>query len=443
MASDGMRCSQAHNIVYSLAVLESGYAIPFPSRRRAVPEQDPIPPRRAARRRSPGEDDDVPPWANLPPVRPPRRDAPVRPGQDSFRDGTVRPEQAPRRDQQPFPGQVPPRREPRPQYEPPSAYDSGQRMAAGYRGQPASAPAPAPGPGSPLGPASPPSAPNPGNPAGRGPFQPPGPGYASDSAGLPDEAATFAADDDEVPSGRPRALGARASRALLRRRRRSLLMAAAAVVVIATVISVVLLNQGGGQAANISSDFITSFQPGELRSVPDACDIVPAATVQQYLPGQAARTASQPTNTVLTSGSACNWTVDHQPTYRILEVNLLAYAPNLLPAGNGSATSVATDAYDTQYQRFQTPPKDSVSGQATVTPLTGTGDAAFTAMQVFHVGGAVSDTATVVIRFRNVIVQAQLSGLVHANKGHYDPVSQAELSQGALAFAQAAYAALH
>lgn len=367
-----------------------------------MPEQDPIPPRRAARRHSPGGDDDVPPWANLPPVRPPR------------------PEQPARRDQQPFPGQAPPRREPRPQYEPRSAYGSGQRAGglAGYAPQPASVPAPAP-------------------------FQPPGPGYASDSAGLPDEAAAFASDDDEVPAGRPRALGARASRALLRKRRRSLLMAAAAVVVIATVVSVVLLNQGGGQAANISSDFITSFQPGELRSVPDACDIVPAATVQQYLPGQATRTASQPTNTVLTSGSACNWTVDHQPTYRILEVNLLAYAPNLLPAGNGSATSVATDAYDAQYQRFQTPPKDGVSSQATVTPLTGTADAAFTAMQVFHVGGAVSDTATVVIRFRNVIVQAQLSGLVHSNKGHYDPVSQSELSQGALAFAQAAYAALH
>ncbi len=413
----------------------------------------------------------MPPWANLPPVSQPRRDAGgrrdagARPGHGSFRDAPPRhdrsphPGQAPRRDQQPFPGQAPPRREPhppyeppsqyeppqyepQPPYEPPSAYDAGPRLAPGYRGQPAGPPTSPPVPASHSAPASqsaPASAPN----QGRGPFQPPGPGYAADSAGPADQAAAFAADDDEAPSGRPGALGARARRALLRRRRRSLVMIGAAVVVIATVVSVVLLNQGGGQAANISGDFITSFQPGELRNAPNACDVIPAATLQQYLPGQATRTASQPTNTVLTSGSACNWTVDHQPTYRILQVNVLAYAPNLLPAGNGSATSVAIDAYNTQYQRLQTPLKDGVTGQATVTPLTGTGDAAFTAMQVFHVGGAITDTATVVIRFRNVIVQAQLSGLVHSNKGHYDPVSQSELSQGAQAFAQAAYAALH
>ncbi len=75
--------------------------------------------------------------------------------------------------------------------------------------------------------------------------------------------------------------------------------------------------------------------------------------------------------------------------------------------------------------------------------LTGIGDGAFSAIQVFHVGGAVSDTATVVIRFHNVIVQAELSGLEHSNKGHYGPVNQSQLSQGALAFAQAAYASLH
>lgn len=393
-----------------------------------MPEQDPIPPRRAAGRHSPGEDDEVPPWANLPSVRPrrgaggpgnasqrgprpdgrhdaqPRRDPPARPAQDSFRDG---PDQQPpwRDQQQPHPG---------------------QQRAAGYLGGPASPPnRGGPVPGNPA-----PGNPVPGNPAGPA-------GYFSR------EPAAFTPDDVETPSPRPRALGSRASRALLRKRRRSLVMVGAAVVVIAAVISVVLLNQGGGQAANISGDFITSFQPGELRGVPNACAAIPAATVQQYLPGQVKEAAPQPINSNLGSGSACNWTLDHQPTYRLLEVNLLAYSPNGLPAGNGSATSAATDAYSQQYQNLQTPPKGTVGGQPSVQTLTGIGDGAFSAIQVFHVGGAVSDTATVVIRFHNVIVQAELSGLEHSNKGHYGPVNQSQLSQGALAFAQAAYASLH
>jgi hypothetical protein len=405
-----------------------------------VPEQDPIPPRRAARRHSPGEDDEVPPWANLPPVRPrrgaagsggaphrgprphrdpdgfrdapPRRDTPGRPVPDSFRDGPPRTNQGPRRDQQQFPGQAPPRREP---------------PSGGYF--------------SPAGPGT-------GGHQPPGPFGGPqegqggsGPGYVTRTDDYPDStAAAFAPDDDEMPSGGPRARSARARRTLLRKRRRSLLMIGAAVVVIAAVVSVVLLNQAGGQAANISSDFVTTFQAGELRSVPNACDVIPAATVQQYLPGQVKQAAPQPIDGNL--GSACNWTLDHQPTYRLLEVNMLAYAPNGLAVGNGSATSAATDAYNQQYQDLKTPPKGTPGGQATVTTLTGIGNAAFSAIQVFHVGGAVSDTATVVIRFHNVIVTAELSGLEHSNKGHYGPVNQSQLSQGALAFAQAAYTAL-
>lgn len=253
--------------------------------------------------------------------------------------------------------------------------------------------------------------------------------------------AAFVPDEDGEPSGGSRTLGARARRALLRKRRRSMMLAGGAVVVIAAVVAVVLMNQGSGQAANISSDFITTFQPGELTQVPNACDVIPSSTVQQYLPGQVKEAAPQPINGKF--GSACNWTLDHQPVYRLLEVSMLAYQPDGLAAGNGSATSAATDAYTQQYQDLQTPPKGSVGGRATVAPLSGVGNAGFSAMQVFHVGGAVSDTATVVIRFHNVIVQAELSGLDHSNKGHYGPVSQSELEAGALAFAQAAYASLH
>jgi hypothetical protein len=64
-------------------------------------------------------------------------------------------------------------------------------------------------------------------------------------------------------------------------------------------------------------------------------------------------------------------------------------------------------------------------------------------MQVFRVGGAISDEATVIIRFHNVIVTVKFSGLEHSNKGHYGPVDKSQLATGALAFAQAAYASLH
>jgi hypothetical protein len=64
-------------------------------------------------------------------------------------------------------------------------------------------------------------------------------------------------------------------------------------------------------------------------------------------------------------------------------------------------------------------------------------------MQVFRVGGAVSDQAMVVIRFHNVIVTVELSGLEHSNKGNYGPVDKPQLAAAALSFAQAAYASLH
>src|SRR5271169_2280646 len=73
MAGDGMMCSRAPQIVYSSAVLipvsPSAPLRTVPrSRRRAVPDQEF--PRPSARSYRPDRDDeDPPPWANLPPVR--------------------------------------------------------------------------------------------------------------------------------------------------------------------------------------------------------------------------------------------------------------------------------------------------------------------------------------------------------------------------------------
>src|SRR5690242_8430127 len=83
MVRDGMRCSRAPQIVYSSAVLTPVSRIaPLRTvprnRRRAVPEPEFPPPRRLARNYRPDHDDeDPPPWADLPPVRPARTSRPA------------------------------------------------------------------------------------------------------------------------------------------------------------------------------------------------------------------------------------------------------------------------------------------------------------------------------------------------------------------------------
>ena len=219
-------------------------------------------------------------------------------------------------------------------------------------------------------------------------------------------------------------------------------MAASLVVVAGTVIAVVLLTGGRpGPAAVTPGALITTFQPGELRQVPEACRAVPGATVQQYLPGKPKVASPLPVNGP--AGSACNWTIDKPPLYRLMELSLLAYAPNGLASGDGSATFAATDAYSLALQDLQSPPKHSPAPRATVTVLSGLGNQAFSALQVYRVGGAVTDVATVMVRYHNVVVSVTLNGLAHSNRGNYGPVSQSQLAAAAMAFAQAAEASLH
>src|SRR5256885_173734 len=83
MARDGMLSSRAPRIVYSSAVLTPVSRIaPLRTvprnRRRAVPEPEFPPPRRLARNYRPDhDDDDPPPWADLPSVRPARTPRPA------------------------------------------------------------------------------------------------------------------------------------------------------------------------------------------------------------------------------------------------------------------------------------------------------------------------------------------------------------------------------
>jgi len=249
--------------------------------------------------------------------------------------------------------------------------------------------------------------------------------------------ATPADGNEDVP--RP---GGRAMRAAARRRRRWLVLAAVPVAAAGVVIAVVLLLPSGpGPAAVTPGTLITTFQPGELRQVPSACGVVPTATVRQYLPGKVAQASPLPVNGA--AESACNWTVDSPPVYRLMELNLLAYAPNGLASGDGSATFAAIDSYDSTLQGIADPAKNSPDPRATVTPLPGFGNQASSAMQVFHAGGAITDVATVLVRYHNVVVTVTLDGLEHSNRGSYGPVSQSALSAAALAFARAAEASLH
>ena len=268
---------------------------------------------------------------------------------------------------------------------------------------------------------------------------------------LDDEAAAWAVPpeaDDEVPPGQSpgqsRGLGERAMQRLLRRRRRSWIMVGAVVAIVVVVLAVVFIGPGNSQTALIPNGLVTNFQPGELPQVPNACTVVPDGVVQQYLSGKVKEASPLPVNGQL--GSGCNWVVDQPPTYRLLELNLLAYKWNGLASGDGSATEAAIDAYAGQLQLIQHPGKKSYAPDGTVTFLPGLGNQAFSAIQVFKVSGAPTDVATVVVRYHNVIVSATMSGptaIEHTKKGTYDPASESQLSAAALAFAQAAVAALH
>jgi hypothetical protein len=377
-----------------------------------VSEQEFPPPRRSARPFRPDQDDEgPPPWASLPPVRSDPKTLTARPAGEVYPPASG-------------PGDRP--GVPRGRHGRPSAALAGRSEAP-------AGPAGSAGPGGPSGSRRPGAAP---------PARPREdelePSWAQWQASAPDG-------EDDLPSVRAReprgAQGGRALRAAARRRRRWLITGGAGAV-LAAVAGVVLLVSSHKPPATIDAGtLVTTFQPGELQQVPNACHVVPAATVQQYLPGKAK--VASPSSVSGAEGSACNWTIDQPPLYRLMELSLQAYAPSGLASGDGSATSAATDAYQLALQELRTPPRNSPSSRATVRELTGFGSAAFTAQQVFHVGGAVTDVATVVVRYRNVVVTVTLDGLAHSNRGNYGPVSPSQLAQAAMAFAQAAESSLH
>ena len=122
------------------------------------------------------------------------------------------------------------------------------------------------------------------------------------------------------------------------------LITAAVLVVIAGGVTAAVLLPGSPAPAPVTpGSLITTFQPGELQAVPNACQSIPAATVTRNLQGPAKVAA--PLQVGGSAQSVCDWTVDQPPVYRLLQLDLLAYAPNGLASGDGSATNAAIDAY--------------------------------------------------------------------------------------------------
>jgi hypothetical protein len=228
-----------------------------------------------------------------------------------------------------------------------------------------------------------------------------------------------------------RGLDSRGERRADRRKRRRLLIAAGSVLALVAAVLGYVMSHGPGAASLGFGGFVTQFLPGELQQVPNPCTAVPSATLGKYLPGklkQAAPPLNSGTNT------ECTWTLDAAPAYRVLQVKLDAYSPSGLASHDGSATFAAQDAYETLQKQFTAPGSKSGQPKAAITDLQGMpgGDqtSAFQATQVFNRGGATMDVASVLVRYRNVIITVVVDGLQQSSK-NYGPVSMSDLTAAA------------
>jgi hypothetical protein len=248
--------------------------------------------------------------------------------------------------------------------------------------------------------------------------------------------------DEAWPAERPaRSRGSRrAAAARARKSRRRLIVAGVVIVVGALAVLAILgkLPFQGTSAPPQNNGLVTTYQPGELRSVPNSCDAVSAATLSQYLPGKVAE-VSQALGT--SAQSQCTWTLDARPNFLVLTVTSQAYAPSLLASGDGSATFSAIDAYGLELQTLQNPPKKTKTPKAQIGGAVGLGSDAFTAFQVFHVGGNTTDEVTAVARDRNVLIIVTMQGQEHG--GGFGPVPDTTLRAAALAVAHEVLAGLH
>src|SRR5262249_47241576 len=176
--------------------------------------------------------------------------------------------------------------------------------------------------------------------------------------------------------------------------------------------------------------YVTTLQPGEFRGVPDACKVYAGADLRQLMRGQ-------PKNIQPQKGqeqSSCTYTVDAKPTFRVLTILVQAMRASLVGAGNGSATADAKYTFARQQQLLAKPPKNTAQPPATITPIRGLGDQAFSALQTFPTKAA-TEVVTLWARYRNVLITVTFQG--QAGNG-FGPVTAGELRSGALAVVRAA-----
>jgi hypothetical protein len=204
-------------------------------------------------------------------------------------------------------------------------------------------------------------------------------------------------------------------------------------VAVVLIVVAVVVKLNGHQPAPVSNDgFVTSFQRGEFKTVPNSCTAVTSTTLGQYLPGKRRMVAPRSLNG--SAQSLCNWTLDAPPMYRVLEVSAQAYSPSALATGNGSATQAAIDAYQQDLAALRHPRRATHLPPATVQALHGLSAAAFAALQIVQARGISTDLETVVARDHNVVVIVVMQG-PHARSGRYRAASQSELQSGAIAAA--------
>ena len=159
-----------------------------------------------------------------------------------------------------------------------------------------------------------------------------------------------------------RGLDSRDDRRSGRRKRRRLLIAGGGAVAVVIAVAVYFLTGSSGNSANLGlGSLVTQFLPGEVQSVPDACNTVPSATLSQYLPGTP-KQAAPPLNSG--TDTQCTWTLDNAPTYRVLEVQIEAYTPSALVA-NSNGTGLVPPATAARPTRPRRPsPRTSTASQS-------------------------------------------------------------------------------
>ena len=240
-----------------------------------------------------------------------------------------------------------------------------------------------------------------------------------------------APDGDGPPGGR--SARGRAAAGARRGRRAVYIWGGALVAVLLIVAGVGYLYLNRPRPQPLPDSLVTTFQPGEFKTVPNACTAVTGATLNQYLPGS--RHVVTPRSLYGSAQSLCDWTLDAKPLYRVLAVTVRAYAPSGLASGNGSATSAAKDAYQQVTLAKTHPPRATHLPKATVSKIPGLGSSALAALQVPSAGGDRTNLLTVLVRDHNVLITVVSQGPARA-RGGYEPVSPPQLQTAAVAAAR-------